>query len=202
MKDSRFRNRVVGALVLVSLAVIFIPMILSGPGSRDAGFRGPVIPPEPDMKFPEKIVDQPATTPVVPSPRITVIEPGTADENEAEAARRAMLGEPQVSNPDPEPVVEAPVVEAKKPEGRAAAPRNAPAWAVQVGSFKKKASALALRDQLRAKKFAAYVESVPTVSGPVYRVRVGPELQQALAETLQARIAKVTGNKGLVVSHR
>ena len=202
MKDGRFRNRVVGALVLVSLAVIFIPMILSGPGSRDAGYRGPVIPPEPDMKFPEKIVDQPATSPVVPAPRITVIEPGTADENEAEAARRAMLGEPEMSIPDPEPVVEAPAVEAKKPEDRAPVPRNAPAWAVQVGSFKKKAGALALRDQLRAKKFAAYVESVPTASGPVYRVRVGPELQQALAETLQARIAKVTGNKGLVVSHR
>lgn len=210
VREGRFRNRVVGALVLVSLAVIFIPMILTGPGSRDAGYRGPVIPPEPDMKFPEKIVDQPATTPVVPTPRITVIEPGTADENEAEAARRAMLAEPEVSIPDPkpaEPVVEAPAVEApavetKKSEDQAPVPRNAPAWAVQVGSFKKKASALALRDQLRAKKFAAYVESVPTASGPVYRVRVGPELQQALAESLQVRIAKVTGNKGLVVSHR
>jgi len=196
--DSRFRNRVVGALVLVSLAVIFIPMLLTGQGSLDMGHRGPAIPPEPDFKFPDKIIDKPVTAPVAPAPpRITVVESGTADEKEAEAARGATLAEPEVSIPAPEPEA-AP----EKPEAVAAPTRAAPAWAVQVGSFSNKTSAFTLRDQLRAKKFAAYVESVPTASGPVYRVRVGPELQQALAETLQARIAKDTGHKGIVVSHR
>ncbi|MBI3775167.1 MAG: SPOR domain-containing protein [Gammaproteobacteria bacterium] len=198
MTDSRFRNRVVGALVLVSLAVIFIPMILTGQGSLDMSYRGPAIPPEPGYKFPDKIIDKPVTAPVVTAtPRVTVIEPGTADEKEAEAARSATLAEPEVSIPAPEPEAVP-----ETPEAVAAPARAAPAWAVQVGSFANKTSAFTLRDQLRAKKYAAYVESVPTATGPVYRVRVGPELQQALAETLQARIAKDTGHKGIVVSHR
>ena len=197
MQDNRFRNRVVGALVLVSLAVIFIPMILTGPGNMDAGYRGPVIPAEPDLKFPDKIIDKPVAAPIVPTPRITVVESGTADENEAEAARRATLPPPEVSKPDAVSEAAAP-----KPEEPTAPPRAAPAWAVQVGSFSNKTSAFNLRDQLRAKKFAAYVESVPTATGPVYRVRVGPELQKALSEALQARIAKDTGQKGIVVSHR
>jgi DedD protein len=198
VKDNRFRNRVVGALVLVSLAVIFIPMILTGQGNLETGYRGPAIPPEPDYKFPDKIIDQPVIAPVdAATPRITVVEAGTADENEAEAARRATSPVPEVSTP-----VAAPETESKKPDEVAAPSRAAPAWAVQVGSFANKTSAFTLRDQLRAKKFAAYVESVPTATGPVYRVRVGPELQQALAETLQARIAKDTGHKGIVVSHR
>ena len=222
VKESTFRNRVVGALVLVALAVIFIPMILTGPGTPDGGDRGPVIPPEPNMRFPEKIVDLPAAAkPAESMPsRITVVEAGTADEAEVEAAQRAMSGEPEVSTPAIEPApapapaptptptptptpapAPAPVA-TPKPEETAAAPRRARAWAVQVGSFSKKASAFALRDQLRAKKFAAYIESVPTANGPVYRVRVGPELQSALAEKLQARIAKDTGHKGIVVNHR
>lgn len=207
MTDSRFRNRVVGALVLVSLAVIFIPMILTGQGSIDVGYRGPAIPPEPDFKFPDKIIDKPVTAPLVPAaPRVTVVESGatdekvesgTTDEKEAEAARGAALAKPEVSIQEPTPEV-APT----KPDEVAASTRAAPAWSVQVGSFANKTSAFTLRDQLRAKKFAAYVESVPTASGPIYRVRVGPELQQALAETLQARIAKESGHKGIVVSHR
>lgn len=184
--------------MLVSLAVIFIPMILSGQSHQEVNYRGPAIPPEPDLKFSDKIIEQPAPAPAsAPAARITVVENGTADENEAEAARRAILPEAEVSIPEPEPAAAA-----AKPEDVAAVPRAAPAWAVQVGSFANKTSAFALRDKLRAKKFTAYVESVPTAKGLVYRVRVGPELQQALAERLQARLAKDTGQKGIVVSHR
>lgn len=198
MKDSRFRNRFVGALVLVSLAVIFIPMVLTGQGTLDMSYRGPAIPPEPDLKFPDKIIEQAVPTPAASlPPRVMIIENGTADEKEAEAARLAVLPEQEVSTPEPE----TPAM-SQKPEDIAAVTRAAPAWAVQVGSFANKTSAVTLRNKLRSKKFAAYVESVTTANGPVYRVRVGPELQQALAERLQARIAKDTGQKGIIVSHR
>ena len=188
---------------MVCLAVIFIPMILSGQGGQDAGYRGQPIPPEPSIKFPDKIVEKsaPAQPVVTPSPRVTVVEIapelGTADEREAEAARHATLTDPEVSTPET-PVAPEPTPREEAPP----APRSTHAWAVQVGSFNNKTSAFTLRDKLRAKKFAAYVESVPTAKGPVYRVRVGPELQQALAETLLARIAKETGQKGIVVNHR
>lgn len=45
------KQRLVGALVLVSLAVIFIPMVLDGDGNFDAGNREAIIPAEPDFRF-------------------------------------------------------------------------------------------------------------------------------------------------------
>lgn len=200
LKDGRFRNRVVGALVLVSLAVIFVPMILDGEGGIEFGYRGPAIPVEPDIKFPEKIVDRPAIPAVMPeAARVQVLEPGTADEKEMAAAQRAQ--ETESTTPISE-VPTPPVPESAKATEPTAVPKGAPAWAVQVGSFSSKASALLLRGQLRAKKFPAYIESVPGAGGTQYRVRVGPELQQSLAETLRDRVLKETGVKGNVVSHR
>lgn len=200
MKDSRYRNRVVGALVLVSLAVIFVPMILDGEGGLELGRSAPAIPAEPDIKFPEKIVDKPAST-VTPldTSRIQVVESGTIDEKEMEAAQHAQEVAAQA------PVEAVPTVPAEsKPQEPVTVPvpKGAPAWAVQVGSFNNKSSALQLRNQLRAKKFPAYIESVPVAAGTIYRVRVGPELQQSLAETLRDRVLKETGLKGNVVSHR
>lgn len=198
MKDSRYRNRVVGALVLVSLAVIFVPMILDGEGGLELGTRGPVIPKEPDIKIPEKIVDRPAAPLTAPeAARVQVVEPGTLDEKEMEAARHAQEAAAQAPV---EPATPVPV-EAKPVEPHVV-PKGTPAWAVQVGSFSNKANAVQLRDQLRAKKFPAYIESVPGANGTGYRVRVGPELQQSLAESLRDRVHKETGVKGTVVSHR
>jgi hypothetical protein len=47
----------------------------------------------------------------------------------------------------------------------------------------------------------AYVERVNTDSGPLWRVRVGPELQRANAEKLQAAVAQKLRVEGMVVTH-
>lgn len=74
-------------------------------------------------------------------------------------------------------------------------------FAVQVGAFKDQAEANKLREQLRAARFAAYVESLRTEQGQLYRVRVGPEAERGNAEKLRDAIKARFNLNGNVVRH-
>jgi DedD protein len=192
--STRLRNRIVGATVLASLAVIFIPMILTGEGDLDLKPRGPAIPPEPEMSGTNLL----PTLPADPAPPIENAQPVVVERHT-----------PEPDDPSSEPAPTAPAepgavpgdvaVEQTQPPQEPTT--RVPAWAVQVGSFSVRNRAFALRDQLRGKGYAAYVETVQSGTAPVYRVRVGPELEQDLAQRLRERIAKDTGQQGLVVKH-
>ncbi len=55
-------------------------------------------------------------------------------------------------------------------------------WIIQVGSFSQEQNAIEFRDKLRKNKFTAYVDSVTTANhGTLYRLRVGPELDEKRA---------------------
>ena len=75
------------------------------------------------------------------------------------------------------------------------------AWALQVGSFKDKANAHALKDKLMAKGFPAYVDSLKTPKKTSYRVRIGPELDRSRVEKLKSKISKSEKLKGMIVKH-
>lgn len=193
MKDGilKYKHRVIGALVLVALAVIFIPMVLTGQGSLDIGAHRVTIPAEREM---------PASSPpvIAASPTVELTEPP-----------RGALVVPMETNTEPRaatesvtsvPIAPAPTEVPDTTLTTAPASKGAPAWAVQVGSFNNKNSAFHLRDTLRTKGFAAYVEHVSAKEGAIYRVRVGPELQRTLAEELQKKLAQA-GQNGIVVSH-
>lgn len=99
------------------------------------------------------------------------------------------------------------VVEVDSAAGSAAAdpaagrnPRTT-GWAVQVGALADPADANALRDRLRAGGFTAYVETLRTAGGTLYRVRVGPEIQRANAERLRDSLKARFALDGQVVAH-
>ncbi len=55
-------------------------------------------------------------------------------------------------------------------------------WIIQVGSFSQEKNANEFRDKLRKNKFTAYVDSITTHKhGTLYRLRVGPELDEKRA---------------------
>ena len=67
--NDQLKQRLVGAIVLVSLAVIFIPMILPGGGLGDS-MNIRKVPPEPDYRFPP-----PKSVPKAPPMSEAVIVP-------------------------------------------------------------------------------------------------------------------------------
>ena len=196
MDEHTFKQRIVGAIVLVALAVIFIPMLL--PGSRDIGFsdNGSPIPPKPaeleNLKVLELEKPQPA-----PKPREIV---------------RTPIDERTPATPDVE--VEAPATENKTPlpeetlpakttsEAAQPADTTPKAWAVQVGSFTQRDNAMRLRDQLRSKGYKAFVERITSADKTFYRVRVGPEVSREKAVALQKDLqSKMKLQDSTVVSH-
>ncbi len=198
----QLKQRLVGAIVLVALAVIFIPMLLSGEGNLGGGIDGSNIPAEPDFRFPP-VPAAPKAPPVAAAP---VVPLGDDDEIESPAVPDKPVPEKKVTTnqsatkppakvvekvpakPIPPPVVKAAPAESGKVSG----------WVVQVGSFSARNNARALRDKLRKQGHASFVESIKSTSGRVYRVRVGPELSKAAADKLRQRLIKEAGLKGLV----
>ncbi len=73
-------------------------------------------------------------------------------------------------------------------------------WVIQVGSFSQKQNADEFRDKLRKQKFTAYVDSVKAERGTLYRLRVGPELDEKRALKTQKRLESLYKIKTLLVS--
>ena len=199
--NEQLKKRLVGAIVLVALAVIFVPMLLEGDKRTDIPMFGSNVPeapgPRPDM------VDIPLQVPPPPPAAPVVVERELPPEPVAVAPTRAAPEPAPVPPPAPQaqPKPVAPV-QAVKPAAVAAAPKPAvgESWAVQVGSFSEQGNASRLRDSLRGKGYPAYVEQVKLASGTSYRVRVGPVLARTDAEAIQAKLAKIE-QRGIVVPH-
>ncbi|HFC54342.1 MAG TPA: sporulation protein [Gammaproteobacteria bacterium] len=207
--ENRLKQRLVGASVLVALAVIFIPMMLGGKGSQEKLIGAGNIPPLPDdgRRTVEIPLQEPPPRPARKPVTTVVVDEYTGDlpDNFVPAAPdpapQPAAGTPPAVSPAPKPVP--PVAEGKetggKPQGVA---DDIEAWVVQLGSFSERANAMALRDRVRSRKYAAFVEAVATSQGTIYRVRVGPERTRARAEALQERLRKAFNLNGMVFPHK
>lgn len=200
------KQRVVGAIVLVALAVIFIPLLLPGKGDVIGLIENSNVPPAPDYRFPpikdapeapamDKVVvplDTPAgetsVAVVAPEPPAT----GQVSTPEAAPAPKPTPKKPPVAEVTAEPSSKE-VLAAKIPQAG-----EVRAWTVQLGSFSSQKNALALRDTLRAKGYPSFVEALKSGGKMIYRVRVGPELTRASADKLRQKLLQEMKMQGLV----
>ena len=195
----QLKQRLVGAIVLVSLAVIVIPMLLDGGDGGRMPVNGSNVPPAPDYEFeameiplrlpegPERVErESPPATPATPEPPQTKPAP--------RIERKPLVMSKPAETAAPKPLV--------KPEPAAVA-AGAPAdadggdWVVQLGSFSSAGNANALRDRVKKEGFSAFVEKHGTENGPSYRVRVGPVSGREKAEALRDRIERKLQLKGM-----
>lgn len=195
LDEHSFKQRIVGAIVLVALAVIFIPILL--PGHRDIGFTDgeSAIPPKPaeleNLKVLELEKPQPA-----PLPREIVRTP--IDERSPATPATEVESTSEDKTPLPEETKPAPST-AQPEQPAASTPKS---WAVQVGSFTQRDNAMRLRDKLRSKEYKAFVEQMSNAEKTFYRVRVGPEVSRDKAVALQKELqTKMKLQDSAVVSH-
>lgn len=190
MDENHLKQRIVGAIVLVALAVIFIPMLLSGDKDKGMSIFGTNIPPKPANVAKVKTLEipspqqPPATEKVIRTP---------VDEQNVESVK--------ADSRKPGSKAEKPAAVSKVEPSVTTKSKDAKAWAVQVGSFSNPDNALGLRNKLRQNGYHAFVEKVTTSKGEVYRVRVGPEVKRSEAEALQQELQTKLKLKGLVVAH-
>jgi DedD protein len=203
--DKALKQRLVGAAVLVSLAVIFLPMVLEVP-ARHVPHRTTAIParPEGGLSAPTVSVEEPEV--VITRARREMAEaarerklPLVGIGNGAAARSQDAAAAPDDGTPD---ASESASLDAPPEQSTTGAPpRDGPvAWVVQVGSFKARTNAEKLSTQLRGQGFKAFVEE-SRGKETSYRVRVGPEVTRTNALALKEQLEKDANIKGLVLRY-
>lgn len=197
------KQRLVGGAALVALAVIFLPMILHGPGKGEGLFGEPSIPPKPDwILAPPRGATGPARgTPPAPAPAGPLIVGGPSSAAPESSAPGSVDRRPTAPGARTPPSGAASGV---PPPALAQHPPAAPglhAWVVQLASLSSESNAVALRDRLRRAGFAAFVERVRVNGKPVFRVRVGPELDRTRADALRRRLQQTRNLRGIVLTY-
>jgi hypothetical protein len=88
----------------------------------------------------------------------------------------------------------------QEPSRDATSYSSAGMWAVQLASFTNKDNAEKLAAELRKQGFGAFLSQLTTSSGPLNRVRIGPQEYRKSAEAMAARLLKV-GHKAQVLPY-
>lgn len=203
--ERRLKERLIGAAVLVLLAVIFIPMLLNDNTQYNSEITGSNIPERPSDEFNTRIIPlDKSETPQQETPQAAV---ETGVKESAPTVAPSLEPATQVSAPDttqaqphtpPSPVTTEQRTEATVPQDKAMGVR---AWIVQLGSFSSEKNAQELNTKLRGKGYTAFVEPLKQKSGVIYRVRVGPELLRSDADKVRDKIKKSMQMDGLVIPY-
>ena len=222
--ETRIKERLTGALILVAALVILVPEIFSGhtvaKPTRDAPPAAPATEGPPlrtyttdvDATNPPPVAsaaadvapapaaaptaeDTPAEVPPAPPPAPAV---ASTPERPAPAPRVTATSPPptRAMTPAPQPARPAPAPAAKPAASEDAAVARGQ-WYVQVGSFSQAANAERYAKQLRDQGFASVVLP-PSGAKRLVRVRVGPTRNRDAAAALLERL-KAQGHQGAVV---
>ncbi len=204
--DKGLKQRIVGALVLLALAIIFLPMLLSRQDeSRHVVVDAPAMPQAPAMP---EVAQEPVS---VPEPELLPEEPVPVEQVATTPA--PLPTTPSALPPPTTPISPAPSSPpASKPPATASAAPTAPAatpaapsrldanslpisWSIQLASLSNRASAESLQKTLRSQGYNAYIRSAEGMN----RVFVGPLIERAEADRLRDQLTKQQKLKGFVV---
>lgn len=177
--DNGLKQRLIGALVLLAVGVIFLPVLFE-PDHRRTLDRTSQIPPALTLKS------------------IQVAEPIRNAEIESvkPAAEMYVLKEERPAQSV------APIADSSGSPNRAILDSKGvvKAWFVQVVSYETVERANRLKDQLLAEGYPAMVRSVTTSKGVKHRVYVGPNLDHKEAEKIKQKLDSSLKVKAIVLS--
>ncbi|MFO8153175.1 SPOR domain-containing protein [Thioalkalivibrio sp.] len=176
------RYRMVGAIVLIFLAVLFLPWLFDG-----AGYEAMQ---DVERPIPDRPVFVEPHTPPAPAPELRTEHVG---EHGDDATSVVQL--PEASPVEPVP----------GDRGRDAATAEATGplvgWSVQVGSFGREANARDQVQRLREAGFTAFVERGTANGREVWRVKAGPRAERDAALRLRDDLQRRMDVTGIVVAH-
>lgn len=222
--DRALKERTIGAIVLVLVAVLIVPVFLDGPTSdTEVVSQAVVLPGQNDQPRRQQTIvlqrdrDQPVPVPLESTPQDDrdEVEPPAAEALAANADDSAVVSDagspnlPEIPVPEPASVASVPAAAAPEPvaerapaeaQPKAEAPRSDGLWAVQLGSFSSRDNAERLAASLRDDGYAAFLSKLDAGSGELHRVRVGPQENRDAAEKVAGALAGA-GHKGQVVTH-
>ena len=201
--EQKLKERLVGAAVLVAVAVIFIPIILTDTPEPEA-IQGSNIPEKPETNFNSRIipvleVDEKASS--TPIDKNGIQTEGNQEENKQNTTQE-IIAEKIISATDKSSAKETKVKkgDVKKEDGMKDNV-GLSAWIIQLGSFSSGENAQSLNDKLRKAGYPSFVEPLKKNGQVSYRVRVGPEIKRSDAESLLKKLKDKMDLDGIIVSY-
>ncbi|HEY7774536.1 MAG TPA: SPOR domain-containing protein [Marinagarivorans sp.] len=146
--DDGLKQRLIGAIVLLAIAVIFIPALFD---------RETITP-----------VSTETQVPPMPVIELAPIEVAEAPEVVSPAPEPEAMFIPDETQPEPETPAPPSLNDDGVPSG----------WIIQVISYSEKAKAETFRDRLIDEGYHAYLRDAQSAKGLHYRVYVGPKLDK------------------------
>lgn len=170
--DTPTKQRLVGAAVLVALAVIFLPMLVKGP-APDSGVSDVPLQMPDEPKGDVETRDLPLVTP--------------------QAGAEGALAETRPADGERLPTVDTADPAASQMQPASVAGGD---YAVHFGSYATSADAATIVGQLRGSQLPGYSEQTTLNGRSAWRVRIGPYATRADAEAARLRAAHVRDDVG------
>ena len=184
------KQRIVGTIVIASLALIFLPIIFDGQGSHQTQIarripEHPEVPilPEPQQSRPVIISDADlVVTETKPEPeRVTkTIEESASDLIEVSASESGFTRDIPILN------------SAGLPNG----------WSIRLGSFSEASNATNLMQRLQTAGYKAYIRDIDSEQAELTGVFVGPWLERTLVNDYIDQLRDEFQLEGMVVRYQ
>ncbi|MDE2235534.1 MAG: SPOR domain-containing protein [Gammaproteobacteria bacterium] len=171
------KERLIGAVVIVILAVIIIPWVLKG-GSPSTTVTKPLTLPAAATSHAQPAYHMDLSSPPAAATGVQSLRAATHAAALAAAPAAASVVRPAAHKP------------------KAAATGG---WAVQAGSFGNEANARSVQEKLAKHGYHAFISRFTDHKHTFYRVRVGPYPDRAAAEHAASGIIQAYGGKAVVV---
>lgn len=173
--EPALKQRLIGAMVLVALAVIFLPMLIKGPAPESGASDVP-------LTLPDAPAGETETR------ELPLVTPGDAPQGGVVGMEPADVSQPASAGSDTLPTVDT-AAGAKTMQPASTAGGD---YAVSFGSYASASDADRVIAALHAARLPGYQETAAGAGGrTLYRVRIGPFATQADAEAARLGSTKV-----------
>ena len=198
---SALKNRLVGTIIVVALAFIFLPDFLDGKKqtNREPFVSVPANPPKKPIVEPEPFPSERVAKAAVPAVEIEdepalddVLTSKTPKETSVEDTSTAAVAQRE----EKDDLASQTVVEAKSEAADDAG------WVIQLGSFRHEKNVKVLLAKLEKAGYRAFSRKIQTSSGPLNKVFVGPDLEKQKLDAALPHLKELTGLKGKVTTFK
>jgi DedD protein len=172
--DAKLKQRLTGAVMLTSLAIILVPLLLDGT-EEDRSSIATDIPARPKIHL-----------------RDITVQDVLLKIEQMEKASEARLPKEVVDETNYSAAPDHTLDKNQLPVN----------WSLQLGSFQKEGNATRLRAQLRDQNYRSYILHANTDDGETYRVFVGPSSSKETLVEMNQEIEVKLKMKGRIVRYR
>jgi DedD protein len=186
------KQRVVGTIVLLALALIFLPLIFDGDGSYQRPLSSR-IPTPPEVQAMPTAVPQRV---VIPAERAVIAS--TIEDNNVVLTEPIPISSGN-NTPTPDTAGPVPANADEKPTSILIETTGLPAgWSVRLGTFSNTENARNLSQRLASRGYKVYSRQVDTTQGTLTAVFVGPQVERDRAEELKQTLEREFQLTGMI----